>query len=398
MKICIAGKNEIAVAGLELALSRFAPGEIVVCPNRTDDGGPGWQPSLRRFAREHGVAVIELQDVEQERDLVLVSLEFDRLLRPARFATQRLYNIHFSLLPAYKGMYTSAWPLINGASQTGVTLHYIDIGIDTGDIIDTESFPIDDSWTCRDMYFAYMAHAERLLRRNWDTLLRDALASGSAQQPRGSTYYGKGSLDFSDCDVSARRTAVELVNRVRGYHFREYQIPRVGGMPVGAWQIGERSRKGPGEIVDAGSDHITVSTIDFDVRFSADRSWRFFEHLASRDFKAMRGEPSGQNINFRNRQGWTPLIVAAFNGDYEGCRELIACGGEVNCTNPNGTTALMYAKEHAVRTGDFSVCTLLLDAGAAPAARDRFGKTVVDHALARQQEAAVRFFAGMAAA
>ena len=74
---------------------------------------------------------------------MFISLEYHRLIDPLKFVTSKLYNPHFSLLPAYKGMYTSALPLLNDEKDAGVTLHHIDSGIDTGDIIDQIIFPIE---------------------------------------------------------------------------------------------------------------------------------------------------------------------------------------------------------------------------------------------------------------
>lgn len=68
-------------------------------------------------------------------DLIFISLEFDKIVNPDLFKDARLYNIHFSLLPSYKGMYTSAIPILNGEEMVGVTFHEIDKGIDTGNII-----------------------------------------------------------------------------------------------------------------------------------------------------------------------------------------------------------------------------------------------------------------------
>lgn len=55
-------------------------------------------------------------------------------------------NLHPSLLPEYRGMAPQHWPIINGESKTGVTVHYVDEGTDTGDIIlqeEIELLPTD---------------------------------------------------------------------------------------------------------------------------------------------------------------------------------------------------------------------------------------------------------------
>ncbi|HCQ03295.1 MAG TPA: methionyl-tRNA formyltransferase, partial [Candidatus Latescibacteria bacterium] len=50
--------------------------------------------------------------------------------------------LHDSLLPKYRGSATTNWPIIYGETETGVTLFYIDNGIDTGDIVGQKTVPI----------------------------------------------------------------------------------------------------------------------------------------------------------------------------------------------------------------------------------------------------------------
>lgn len=52
-------------------------------------------------------------------------------------------NLHAALLPQYRGANALNWVLVNGETKTGVTIHYVDSGIDTGDIILQEVLPID---------------------------------------------------------------------------------------------------------------------------------------------------------------------------------------------------------------------------------------------------------------
>ena len=62
-------------------------------------------------------------------------------------------------------MYTSALPIINNELETGVTLHKIDSGIDTGDIIDQIKFKIENNFTARDLYFKYLFYSKELLKK-----------------------------------------------------------------------------------------------------------------------------------------------------------------------------------------------------------------------------------------
>ena len=53
-----------------------------------------------------------------------------------------IVNLHFALLPQYRGRYSAGHALRNGETQYGVTLHYVDKGIDTGPIIAQRVFDI----------------------------------------------------------------------------------------------------------------------------------------------------------------------------------------------------------------------------------------------------------------
>jgi len=130
---------------LEYALARLGTDRVLACPNGNNDGVSRWQPSLRGFANEWGVQVVSLTDLYEHDDLVFITLEFDRIVRPDLFRSHRLFNIHFSKLSAYKGMCTAAWPILNGEALAGVPLHKIDEGIDTGDVIDQVGIPIPRS-------------------------------------------------------------------------------------------------------------------------------------------------------------------------------------------------------------------------------------------------------------
>lgn len=263
--LCVAGKNSIAVAVLDKALEHLQVDEVVVLGNRTDDGNDGWQRSFRRHAADHGVRELELAEIEGVEGLVFLSVEFDRLIRPSRFATSRLYNVHFSALPAYKGMYTSSWPLLNGETESGVTLHEIDSGIDTGPIIDQIRFPIEAEDTARDLYHKYLVHGTALACR-WLPALLETTVRGTPQRAHGASYYDRGSIDYGHVTINLRKTADEVRNQVRAFSFQEYQLPVIMGRRIVRAEICEnRSVSGAGTVTNVSPSVLRVSTIDYDV-------------------------------------------------------------------------------------------------------------------------------------
>ena len=145
MKICIAGKNNIACNILEYLIfqKNMKKEQLFVCCNKNDNGKNTWQRSLRYTAKLLGIKEVCLDDLYDIQDLVFLSLEFDKIIKPTLFTSRKLFNIHFSLLPSYKGMYTAALPILNNEKHTGVTFHKIDNGIDTGPIIAQKKIIID---------------------------------------------------------------------------------------------------------------------------------------------------------------------------------------------------------------------------------------------------------------
>lgn len=233
--ILICGKGRIATSALSHALHHvWAAGlscRVLASPNADDKGYDTWQQSLRRAAALLDVQVVPLADVQQEPGLVLVSLEYDRLVRVERFASSRLYNIHFSALPKYRGVYTSIFPLLHGERQSGVTLHYMDPGVDTGAVIAQRTFDLPSWLTARMLYELYTDEGLALFRE-WLPRLLVAKPEGRAQDETGASTFPRRSLDLSLRELDFSLGAHRLSTFVRAYSFAEYQLPTVKGRAV----------------------------------------------------------------------------------------------------------------------------------------------------------------------
>jgi len=395
MMICIAGKNSIATNALIHSIELYGGEKIVVCPNPSDDGISRWQPSLRRFAYEFGINVVKLEDLYEINDLIFLSLEFEKIIRPEKFLSTQLFNIHFSNLPSYKGMFTSAWPILNGELQSGVTLHKIDSGIDTGEIIDQKIFDISPNETARTLYFKYLKYGLNLFKENVRNLVEKNYTS-TPQKYSNSSYFSKNSINYSDLNINLNNTAEIISREIRAFSFREYQLPNIKNMRVGSHQImTQRSNLKPGSLIQK-NDGWILSTIDYDVFLEEDLSNVFFDwlNLPVNNRSCTFSVEQRQFINFKNENGWTPLMVAAFNGDQYACQTLLSLGADINQTNLNGTTTLMYAKNYCSRIKNFDLCKFLIKNGSNPHQKDYFGKNVLDYAILNNQTDVVNFFNG----
>lgn len=382
--VCIAGKNRIAIDVLRRVRATVPAGTtLFAVANRTDDGRDGWQPSFRRYAdAQPDVTLVSLEAVYGIEDLLFLSVEFDRLIDPARFATTRLFNIHFSMLPAYKGMYTSCHPILNGDDATGCTLHRIDRGIDTGAIVDQRTIAIDDDLRCSELYLRYLEVGTDLISSNLQALLAGSETSRS-QPAKGSTYYSKASIDYAALVIDLNQTAFCIQRQVNAFHHRAYQLPQIFGEAISRIVIDRRSSTvRPGTIVERSDDEIRFSSIDYDCVAVIDRFDTLRKAIADGDAQRCRVLLDAQPnlLSEYSREGWTPLILAAYAGQAEIVSALLDAGADPNRTNPKGTTPLMYAKDAYLRTGDADPFRRLLGAGADPFAQDIYDKTLADYA------------------
>ena len=133
----------------------FLPVFVASMPEAPEDD----RRALEAWCQAQGVDCVATGDLKSEagrlRDLDLLLVCRFNLLDPEIFEAPWLgsINIHSSLLPAYRGVHPVSWALINGEKETGVTIHRIDPGVDTGGIVGARAIPIEehhDLWSLTD--------------------------------------------------------------------------------------------------------------------------------------------------------------------------------------------------------------------------------------------------------
>ena len=116
----------------------------------------------------------------------LFLIEEDIIGHPKKLA----FNIHGSLLPKYRGRTPHLWSIINNETETGITAHKIEIGCDTGDIIEQIRIPIDKNDTGADLLKKYAQNYTPLIDKVLSKIKSDDLEF-TPQNEKVATYYGK---------------------------------------------------------------------------------------------------------------------------------------------------------------------------------------------------------------
>ena len=143
-RIALAGNNLAAAYTLDLVLGVVAPGDVLALAPPGPQ--PSWHVSLGTHADERGVMCLTPKDVNDPAVVAAVA-DHDPALFLSVYYTQvfwgelmeviagRAVNFHPSLLPRHRGNAPLIWAIAEGDSTTGLTVHHIDEGIDTGRVI-----------------------------------------------------------------------------------------------------------------------------------------------------------------------------------------------------------------------------------------------------------------------
>lgn len=142
-----------------------------------------------------------------------------------------MFNIHFSYLPSYKGCWNSIHPILNGDDSSGVTLHLIDQGIDTGDIVDQIKFDIDKEETSFSLYEKFISNGIVLFSRNILGLISGNF-SHKPQPVVNSSYYSRNTIKTENLEINVRMTWEQIDRHVRAFSFPVYQVASFEGRPV----------------------------------------------------------------------------------------------------------------------------------------------------------------------
>ncbi len=121
-----------------------------------------------------------------------------------RIPSKGVIGLHYSLLPNRRGGAPLNWAIIDGLRETGITLFYMDEGIDTGDIIAQRKLHIRYKDTVKDLLDIIVKIAPSIILKNCDTILRGD-APRIKQDEQKSTYTPRrtpkdSAIDWS-CDL-----------------------------------------------------------------------------------------------------------------------------------------------------------------------------------------------------
>ena len=171
-------------------------------------------------------------------------------------------NIHASLLPKYRGAAPIQWAVIDGEKESGITTMMMDVGLDTGDMLDRTVIPLAEDETGGSLF-------EKLSRAGGPLILKtlEALENGTAvrtkQPEEGATYAGM--LDKSLGNIDWTQSAAKIERLIRGLNPWPSAYTGYKGKTMKLWaaDVLEGTFEGvPGEIIKVEKERFLVRTGD----------------------------------------------------------------------------------------------------------------------------------------
>ncbi|WP_407362928.1 bifunctional UDP-4-amino-4-deoxy-L-arabinose formyltransferase/UDP-glucuronic acid oxidase ArnA [Pseudomonas luteola] len=221
-KTVVFAYHDIGCAGIEALIA--AQYEIAAVFTHADDPNENrFFASVAQLCARHGIPVHAPEDVnhplwiERIRQLepeFIFSFYYRHLLSEDILAMARkgAYNLHGSLLPRYRGRAPANWVLVNGETETGVTLHRMERRPDTGPIVSQSRVAIAQDDTAHTLHAKLREASRQLLVE-----ILPRLAHGDVQEvtqdDSKASYFGRRTP--ADGELDWTRPASELYNLVR---------------------------------------------------------------------------------------------------------------------------------------------------------------------------------------
>ena len=272
MRIVFMGTPDFSVPTLECLIRKHDVVAAVTQPDRPKGRGKAMQSSpVKMTALAHDIPVYQPVKVRDEafvsvlKELnpdVIVVVAFGQILPESILNLPRwgCINVHASLLPRYRGAAPIQWAVIDGEKETGVTIMYMDKGLDTGDMIAKASVAIDEKETGESLHDKLAVLGGPLLLKVLDDLEK-GIDHREKQDDSLSCYAGMLTKDMGRIDWNKDAASIERL--VRGLNSWPSAYTYYKDKTLKIWSADVTPGKEdaiPGRVIAVDQDSFTVQT------------------------------------------------------------------------------------------------------------------------------------------
>ena len=245
----------VVEAGHEVAL-------VVTNPDKPKGRGMKLIPSdVKKYAIEQNLEVVQPvkvrnnpEFVEQLKDInpdVICVVAYGKIIPKEILDIPRLgcINVHGSLLPKYRGAAPIQWAVLNGDKKTGITTMFMDVGMDTGDMINKEVVQIGDDETTGELWDKLSIIGAKLLVKT----LKDLENGTYKREKQGDDFTVAPMIKKEMAKIDwENQTSSEIKNLVRGLNPFMGAFSFLNDKKIKIWKVeklNDKPEKEPGTVL-----------------------------------------------------------------------------------------------------------------------------------------------------
>ena len=298
MRIILNGQQAFGKACLEALVDRGDDVVAVYCA--PDKEGKPIDP-VKEYALEKGLKVIQPPNYTDKAvldemrslnaDLCVMAFMIIFVPEEARdIPTHGSICFHPSLLPLHRGPSSINWPIIGGATKTGLSIFYPDDGLDEGEILLQKEVEVTDEDTLGSVYFT------KIFPLGVEAVLEsvDLIKAGNAprvkQDESLATY--ESWCRKADAEIDWSKSTIDVYNLIRGTNPQPGAWTTISGNELKIFDCSKTDAAGkPGEITEIADESFTVATSDGGIKVKRvkphdDKKLKAAEYIANSGLSA----------------------------------------------------------------------------------------------------------------
>ncbi len=223
MKIALASSSQVAIPILEWMLAEGLTPTLISSPDKPTGRGRELSANLfTQHCRKLGLNVFSPATDEEIRELIklegielVVTVAYGKLIKKEELSMPKhgWINVHFSLLPQWRGAAPVQYAILNGDAQTGVTVFKLDVGMDTGPVYTQDVFPISGDATAESLLLKLSQAAVSTLERAIQMINKGVLPN---PQPADQISYAP-KISKSDGEINWHDSALNIDRKIRAF-------------------------------------------------------------------------------------------------------------------------------------------------------------------------------------
>lgn len=276
MNVVFMGTPDFAVPTLEMLITEgHTVSAVVTQPDKPKGRGKKQSmPPVKEVALKHQLPVMQperikgdeafLEEMKALNPDMIVVVAFGQIL-PESILNIPKYgciNIHGSLLPKYRGAAPIQWSILNEEKVTGVTIMYMDKGMDTGDMLLKKEMPIESTDTYESLHDKMKIVGAEALKEAFPMII----AGGKERQKQNSdeaTYASM--IQKSLGEVNWQMPTSHIDAKIRGLNPWPGGYTYYKGEVMKIWKVmpsDKTYQEEAGTIIEVGKEGILVKTLD----------------------------------------------------------------------------------------------------------------------------------------